>query len=454
MRCMTSALEVPLQNPEDQPQQLKRALGGGFAIAAGIGTIIGLGIMRTPGEIAAVFSNPFIYVGLWLLVGLFVLMNIAVAAELVGMTERSGGYYVLVRRALGPFPGFLMGWIDWLSFPGTIAIKAVVLSEYLALLIPAMSSWQKPVAVAVTSTFALLQLKGVALGANIQQIAAAAMCLILLAISLALLISGPIPVTAPAESLATASPSLKAYGLVLAAIVFTYDGWLSAAYFGGEIRGGGGAVARACIRGVIIILILYVGLNAVLAFTVPLQALAGHELALSAALDIAWGPGSGTFVIVAAVLILLSHQNINYLAAPRTLYALSQDGFGFSKATRVHTKGNPVFAVLLTWLLTVALILIGGFEYLLNLNALFFVVLYVAVMVGVVLLRRKEPGTSRPYRAWGHPYTTALCILGWLLITFFMAYTAPQSAVSALIMTAVSVPVYFAISKLRALKAV
>jgi APA family basic amino acid/polyamine antiporter len=442
---------APLQNP-DNASQLNRALGGGFAIAAGVGTIIGLGILRTPGEIAAVFSDPFTYVGLWLLVGLFILMNIAVAAELVGISERSGGYYVLVRRALGPFPGFLMGWIDWLSFPATIAIKAVVLSEYLSLLMPALSSWNKPLAVSITSLFAVLQLRGVALGASIQKVAAVIMCLILVGISMALLLADPVALSAPVK-LVTTQASLTDYGLVLAAIVFTYDGWLVASYFGGEIKGGGAAVARACIHGGIIILVLYVGLNAVLAFTVPLDQLSGHELALSGALDIAWGAGAGTFVVVAAVLILLSHQNINYMTAPRTLYALSLDGFGFGQATRIHAGGNPLFAVLLTWLLTVGLILIGGFEYLLNLNVLFFIVLYVAVMFGVLILRKKEADTRRPYRAWGHPYTTVLCIFGWLLITGFIAYTAPESAVSAVIMTAISLPVYFALLKLRDKKA-
>ena len=159
-------------------------------------------------------------------------------------------------------------------------------------------------------------------------------------------------------------------------------------------------------------------------------------------------------MIIAAILILLSHQNINYLSAPRTLYALSVDGFGLKAATRIHAGGNPVYAVLLTWLLTVTLILIGGFEYLLSLNALFYVVLYVALMGGVAILRKKEPRAKRPYRAWGHPYTTMLCIIGWVLITLFMGYTAPQSAFSAVVMTAASVPVYFVLRKLRSLKAV
>jgi APA family basic amino acid/polyamine antiporter len=432
----------------DVNSQLNRVLGGGFAIAASVGTVIGMGILRVPGEIAAVFSNPVVYLGLWIVVGLFVLLNISVAAELVGITPRSGGYYVLVRRGLGPYPGFLMGWIDWISFPATIALKTTVLTEYLILLIPALQSWNKPLAVAITSCFAALQIRGVVLAATIQQIAAAVMSLILLSITLALLLAEPVTVNSQAV-LAASPPGLKEYGLVLAAIVFTYDGWLSAAYFGGEIKGGGGAVARSCVRAVLIILVLYVGLNAVLAFTVPLSQLAGQELALAHALDITWGAGTGTFVLIAAVFILMAHQNGNYMTAPRTLHALSVDGFGLGKAKRVNKRGNPIFAVLLTWVVAVGLILAGGFEYLLNLSAMFYIVLYVAVMFGVFLLRRKEPETERPYRAWGHPYTTVSCIIGWTLITGFMAYTAPMSALSALLMTGASVPVYLVLAKLR-----
>jgi APA family basic amino acid/polyamine antiporter len=432
------------------PNRLKRTLGSGFAVAAGVGTVIGLGVMRTPGEIAAVFPEPMIYVGLWLVVGLFVLLNILVAAELVGMTPRSGGYYVLIKHALGPYPGFLMGWIDWLSFLGTIALKSVVMTEYIILLIPALDSWNKVIAISITSLFAGLQMRGVALGSKIHQIAAFIMCLILVGVSLALLLGEP--AANAATSVDFSQPGLKEYGLVLAAIVFTYDGWLTAAYFGGEIKGGGGAVAKACIRGVLVILVLYVFLNAVLAFTVPLDQLAGSELALAKALDITWGEGAGTLVIVAAVFILLAHQNMNYMSGPRCLYALSVDGLGIGKAASVHKYGNPLIAVLLTWLGSVALILVGGFEFLLNLATLFFVVLYVAVMAGVMILRRTEPETPRPYLAWAHPYSTWFCISVWLLITGFTAFTAPQSAISAIIMTSISIPVYLLLSRKRAKK--
>ena len=85
------------------------------------------GVLRTPGEIAGVVQSPWLFVGLWLVGGLFVLLSTSVTAELVGMTPRSGGAYAMVQRAYGPFPGFVIGWTDWLSFVGDIAFKAVVI---------------------------------------------------------------------------------------------------------------------------------------------------------------------------------------------------------------------------------------------------------------------------------------------------------------------------------------
>ena len=428
--------------------KLTRVLSNGFAISACVGGIIGLGILRTPGEIAAVFPDPYIYVGLWLFGGLFALMSISVIAELIGVTPRSGGVYVLIKRVFGSYPGFLIGWADWLSFGATLALKVTVLVEYLTLMIPVLGPWQTPIAVLITSSFAVLQLFGVRLGSNIQQIAAAMMAITVISLSIALLFAAPVETV---DSLQHASSlGLSDYGLVAAGIIFTYDGWIAASYFGGEIHGGGGNVARACVKSVAFILLLYVGLNAALAFSVPLEQLAGHELALAGALDIAFSPGAGTLVIILAIAILLAHQNLNYLQGPRIIFALSEDGLGTGHATRVGTGGNPVFAVLLTWALTVILVLVGGFEFLLNFNVLLFVFLYVALLYGVVRLRKSEPGIERPYRAWGHPYTTWLGIIGWALVTIFMAVSTPETALGVVAMIAISYPVYFSLKKYRA----
>jgi APA family basic amino acid/polyamine antiporter len=175
---------------------------------------------------------------------------------------------------------------------------------------------------------------------------------------------------------------------------------------------------------------------------VALAELAGSDLALARAIELAISPTASSIVIGAAILILLSHQNLGYMGGSRVLHALAVDGFAAKRAGNVGKGGNPIFAVVVTWGLSVALILMGGFEFLLLLSVFLFVPLYMALILGVLILRRREPGAERPYRAWGHPYSTVLCLAGWALITAFQAYAERETAIYAVAMVAVSWPVY------------
>jgi APA family basic amino acid/polyamine antiporter len=342
-------------------------LSSGFTYAVIIGGIIGLGILRTPGEVAAVVPDPLMFVSLWVFGGLFILLSAGVVAELVGMTPRSGGTYALVRRAYGPFPGFVIGWVDWMTFVADIAFKAVVVTEFAALLIPTAGQWKTPLAIMVSSVFAALQLRSVALSAKIQQIAAVALALIIVGFTLALVFAES-AVSSGTALVPHAANGLGAWSLVIASIIYTYDGWYYAAYFSGEIKGGGGAVARACIKGTIVVIVLYVFLVAALAWKVPLASLAGNELALAGALEMVISPLASTVVLVAAIIMLLAYQNLLYMATPRILQALAVDGLAVRRAGEISKGGNPIFAVLLSWGLSVGLIMIGGFEFLLHLS--------------------------------------------------------------------------------------
>ncbi|OQX53985.1 MAG: hypothetical protein B5M54_06170 [Candidatus Aminicenantes bacterium 4484_214] len=428
----------------DKQHNPKRILSSGFTLAVIVGGIIGLGILRTPGEVATVVTDPWLFVSLWMLGGLFVLLSTTVVAELVGMTPRSGGTYPLVRRAYGPYPGFVIGWVDWLTFVADIAFKAVVTTEFATLLIPALSQWQKPLAIAISSVFAALQLKGIALGAKIQQFVAAALALIVIGFTVALVLAETSP-TISASSVPLAATGIGAWSLVFASIIYTYDGWYYAAYFSGEIKGGSGAVARACIKGTVIVILLYVFLVAALAWKVPLASLAGKELALASALEMVISPLASSLVLVAAIIMLLGYQNLLYMATPRILQALAVDGLAIRRAAVISKCGNPIFAMIISWGLSIGLIMIGGFHFLLHLSVFFFLFLYVMLIAGVILLRSRQPEAPRPYRAWGHPWSTYICLLGWLLIALFQAVNELQAAVYAAIFIAVSWPVYRAL---------
>ena len=374
-------------------------------------------------------------------------LSTAVSAELLGMTPRSGGFYSLVRRAYGPYPGFVIGWLDWLSYAADLAIKAVVIMEFVAILFPETAQWRTALSIIVTTVFAAIQLRGIALGAFIQEFATALIGLVVVGLALVLFFVQA-PITGATNSMPV-NNGLSDWSLVIATIIFTYDGWLYASYFSGEIRGGAGATARSCIKGMIIVIALYMLLNVALVKSVGLTALAGSDLALAHALELTISPAAGSAVVIAAILILLTHQNLEYMSGPRILQALAVDGFATQRAQKVGKGGNPVFAIMVTWLLSVGLIMVGEFEFLLLLSVFLFVPLYLALIVGVLILRKREPDAERPYHAWGHPYSTIVCLIGWTIITLFQAYAERETALYAVAMVAVSWPVYRYLARKR-----
>jgi len=431
---------------------LQRLLGKGFSIAACVGLVIGLGILRTPGEIATTITDPVPYLALWVCCGVFVFFSLLVVAELIAMTPRSGGTYAMVAHAYGPYPGFLIGWTDWVASCASLALKSVVLLEYFSLLVPSVSAHQTALAVFVTSFFAVLQLGGIRLGSGIQRLASTAIGLIMIALAVALFygfLSNGGAVEAPQAVARADSPDFAAYGLVIAAVVFTFDGWYAASYFSGEVKAGGRVVAIGSLQAAIIVFALYVLLNLAIVLSVPLSALTGHDLALAGALDLVFGHGAGTAIVIAALVILLSHQNLQYMIASRILYSLSADGLGSKRATSVNDKGTPAGAVIFTWAGTCGLIIAGQFEFLLNLVTILFMAMYVGLIVGVFRLRRQEPDAERPFRAWGFPTTGIICGIGWTAVALFVAATNPLSAVSGVALTLISLPVYYWLKRRR-----
>src|SRR6516165_1641096 len=133
MPASTSTPEATTARPR---RGLLRILGVGFGLAVIIGNTIGAGILRTPGGIAQSLPVPWIYLGVWVLGGLYALLGACSMSELGAMMPRSGGYYVFSRRALGEFPAFVVGWTDFLAQCGSTAAVAIVVAEYLGALFP------------------------------------------------------------------------------------------------------------------------------------------------------------------------------------------------------------------------------------------------------------------------------------------------------------------------------
>lgn len=428
--------------------RLLRVLGVVFGLAVTVGITIGMGILRTPGEVAQQLPHRGLFMGAWVLGGVYALCGAVSVAELGTMVPRSGGFYVFVRRALGEYPGFVVGWSDWLSTCGTVAAVALVIGEYAGLLVPALAGREAPVAACVAVAFALLQWRGVRWGSRSQELTSLLKSLAFAAlIAACFLYGGGVTAAESRPALTPAVPAglglLTAVVLALQGIIYTYDGWYSTVYFGEEVLDTARNIPRAMIGSVLLVIVVYVLFNAALLYVLPVEQLAGQKLAAGAAAEAVFGPRGAMVIGVVAIVSLLASVNGNTMTAPRIVYAMSRDRLFWGAAARVNRGGTPTLALALSTAAAVLLILFSGtFAKLLAGLAFFFVTNLMLVFLSTFVLRRREPHAVRPYRAWGYPLTTAFALAVSAAFLAGAVWGDTENSLYALALLALSLPVY------------
>ena len=215
-----------------------------------------------------------------------------------------------------------------------------------------------------------------------------------------------------ASALPRGGALLAALAVALQGIIFSYDGWVGVAYFAGEVREPGREIPRSLIMGLLATMAIYVLINAAFLAVLPMTAIAESTLAAASAASVVFGASGGTIVQGLIALALPSALVANTLFGSRVALALAQDRFAPAGLARVNERGTPAPALLATAIATAVFLLSGTFERLIAICSFLFVASYAMSFLSVFVLRRREPDTPRPYRAWGHPWTTGAVLLG------------------------------------------
>ncbi len=442
-----------LESATAAPGRLLNVLGVTFGIAGAVGGTIGAGILRTPGLVAAQMgSGPWVMAA-WLAGGLYALLGAIAAAELGASLPLAGGWYVYARRCFGDAAGFSVGWIDWIGHCTGIAWVAVTVGEYAAFLVPGLEPYGKPVGLAVLLLFTLIQLLGVEAGSGSQKLLSLAKAAAFLAVVAAcFLLGGPDTRAAASAAIPTDPAGLATpagwSGMVVAlvfslqAIVTTYDGWHSPIYFSEEFSEPEDDLPRSLIGGVLAVITIYTLFNLALLRVLPLPVIAVSSLPVADAAALLFGAFGGQAITVLALLSLVGLINASIMGAPRILYGLSRDRLFSPLVDRVNRGGTPTVALVLTSLAAALLVLCGDFTILLGLAAFLYVSLYLMGIVCLFVLRLREPERPRPFRAWGYPWSAAIVLGGSL--TFLVGALVNDTTNSgwALLLIAISVPVF------------
>jgi APA family basic amino acid/polyamine antiporter len=414
-------------------------------LAVTIGGTIGMGILRTPGEIAKQLPTPTLFIGVWILGGLYALLGALTVAELGAMIPRSGGWYVFVHRALGNYPGFVVGWSDWLSTCGTLAVIAMVVGEYTAVLFPRLAGRDKSIALAVTLAFAALQWRGIRWGSFTQNVTSLLKTLIFAVIAIAAFTFGGNTSTGTALPAPHGFALFGALIIALQGVLYTYDGWYGVIYFGEEVRDPKRDVVRSMLGGVLLIIAIYLVVNLAYVYVLPMSQLAGENFAAGAVANKIFGAYGDKTIRVLAILSLLSTINAYTLTAPRILYAMSCDELFARRATRVNKGGTPTVTLLISTVAAVLFISFRSFEQVLAALAFFFVANYTMAYLSLIVLRRREPDLPRPYRTWGYPWTTGIVLLGSIAFLVGAVLSDKRDSLFALAILAVSIPIYLVV---------
>jgi basic amino acid/polyamine antiporter, APA family len=414
--------------------QLRRVLGLGFGLAVSVGATIGVGILRTPGLVAAQLHSPSTILFLWIAAGLYTLLCSSCLTELGIMLPRAGGYYVYVRRAFGNTAGFAVGWTDWLMYCSILAYVSIAIAEFLAVIEPILSNAIRFVAVSILVAVVGLQWLGIRVSSQFQEVTTSLKCVAFLALVAMCLI---VPARGDASSSVASSMTFSGVIIALQAIVITYGGWQSPLYFVEEDRDPSRNLPRTMIGGVLSVMGIYLLVNIALIKVLPMSELSGATLPAADAARVIFGAHGRNFITILSVISLVPLLNAVIMMGTRVIFAMGRDRLFWSRTSTVNAGGTPDTATFLTTAIAFALIVTGTFQRLVAMTSLFLAVNYSLCCLALIALRRREPDFPRPYRAWLYPWSVWVVIVGGVIFLVAILFGDSFNGLAALGLLAV-----------------
>jgi APA family basic amino acid/polyamine antiporter len=406
----------------------------GLALVVGI--MVGSGIFRTPGNVAALLGRPGLTFVAWALGGAVGFLGALVFAELATRHPHAGGKYVYAREAFGRRAAFVVGWIEALgTYCVAIAAIGVVSGEYLARLCGWPASAARSLGAALVVLFTGMNLLGVTVGRWAQNLATAAKVLALLAaIAIAAMAGTGAGWKADLPSAPTGLAFWGALALAFQSVIWTYYGYPDAAKIAEEVKDPDRALPRIFLFGIAGVTGLYLLLNAAFLHVLPFDRIATSTLVAGDVAEAIFGARVGTLMAALALLVVLASLNGNLFVTPRVVFGLARDGLGPSALARVNAGGSPGPAMVLVGAVSASLAATGTFERLLSL-AIIFILITDGFMV-LVLMRLRARAPHAPFRVPLYPAVPLVFLATYAAL--FIGAVLQQPGVSAVAIAALA----------------
>jgi basic amino acid/polyamine antiporter, APA family len=316
--------------------------------------VIGMGIFRTPASVAAASPTPAVFFTAWIFGGIVAICGALTYAEIGSRYPMTGGYYKIFSYAYHPSIAFGINCIILVSNVSSVAGVSIIGAEYIAkVLMPnAQNIHTVQLVIAIVSILILyiVNLAGLKMSARAQNVLTVIkICFIVLLISPIFFYANT---TQVGDAITITNPTLreyiKAFGLGLVAVSFTYGGYQQAINFGEEVQQPAKNIPRGIIYGLFIIIVLYLSINYAYYKVIGFETLKTSTNIAYIMASHVFGNAAGNFISILLFLSVLAYVNVQLLSEPRVLAAMSDDGV-IPKifAQRTKNKNVPLAALTL-----------------------------------------------------------------------------------------------------------
>ena len=408
-----------------------------------VANMIGTGIFTSLGFQVAAMTSDLALMALWAVGGFAALCGALCYAELATALPRSGGEYHYLSRIYHPSIGFLSGWISAVvGFPAPIALAGIAFGEYFKVFTPGYS----PVVISLLIVWIITAVH--LFGIRTEELFQNGATFLKLGLIFVLIIAGllignqqRLDFSFGPESFGTLLSGPFAVSLVY--VMYAYSGWNAATYITDEVRDSATNVPRALLAGTVSVTILYLVLNYVFLLTTPKAVLAGKvEVGLLAGQTI-FGPTGGKIVSGLIGVGLIATISAMVWLGPRITKRMGEDLPKLKIFARSSAHGIPYAAIMLQVIVVTILVGTGTFQTVLIYTQFSLLLSSFLTVLGLIVLRFREPNLERPYKVWGYPVTPILFLAITLWMMTFVVLEKPKESLLGLITVLAGLIIFF-----------
>ena len=425
---------------------LRRQIGIKTATALVVGEVIAVGIFLTPAGMAKALGSPMLLLVVWLTMGVMALCGALCYGELSARYPEAGGGYVYLREAYGPAVAFMYGWMAFLVMdPGLTAALAVGLATYAGYGLGLSPLGIKLVAVVTIVVVALINIRGVRLGAGfIRTLAFLKLGLLAFVFlwGVGFQLGDWSNFTPFVERRSSSTPLIGALAGGMVGAFFSFAGWWDLGKLAGEVKNPARTLPRALTYGVIIITIVYVLTSLNFVYLVPLDQVTSGETFAAQAGEVLFGRAGGLIFSLIVVISVLGSITAVVMSAPRVYFAMARDGLFVPSVAVLHDRyETPARAIALQAGLASVLVVAGNFNEIVS-YFIFVVVIFIGLSVAALFKFRREDANGVRFLVPGFPVTPIVFLVMIAVLLVLLMGNNPKQALLGVAIVGLGLPVY------------